>query len=259
MAHRGLCGTMSTTRRAPAVQVIPGFFVFSSSSPGTLFFYSVIPGLFFLSRHPRVHYFFILSSPGLTRGSIFQSTKSFTTSAGASRVSRYRTNRSLRPLPAVQVKSGNDKRKKPEHDSTSKHNLDRGKQWSNAASGTRCFQPAARLPCRSSPGTLFFHRHPRTLCFFIVIPGLFVFSFVIPGLRPGDPGQLYGFFIYLDCRIKSGNDKRKKPEHDSTSKRQHPAKKKEMQKQGDSSTFQIKRAETTTTGKRISHSRSRRC
>ena len=100
-----------------------------------------------------------------TRGSIFQSTKSFTTSAGASRVSRYRTNRSLRPSPVdCRIKSGND--------STSKHNLDRRKQWSNAASGTRCFQLAARLPCRSSP-TLSFFCHPRVPYFFILSsPGL---------------------------------------------------------------------------------------
>ena len=27
---------------------------------------------------------------------------------------------------------------------------------------------------------------------------------------PGDPGQLYGFFVYRDCRIKSGNDRQRR-------------------------------------------------
>ena len=34
MEQRGLCGTILSTRRAPAVQVIPGHFIFLSSSPG---------------------------------------------------------------------------------------------------------------------------------------------------------------------------------------------------------------------------------
>ena len=42
----------------------------------------------------------------------------------------------------------------------SKHNLDRGKQWSNAGLKAQCYQLAAHLPCRSSPGFLFLLSSP---------------------------------------------------------------------------------------------------
>ena len=68
-----------------------------------------------------------------------------------------------------------------------------------------------------SPAPYFLLYHPRAffsfcraLFSFVIPQGTLSFLSVIPGLRPGDPNQQYGFFIYLDCRIKSGNDQEKK-------------------------------------------------
>ena len=178
MEQRGLCGTMLSTCRAPAVQVIPGHFIFLSSSPGTLFFY----------RHPRAMFFYCHPRAS-TRGSTLQSTILTMENNGATRPLWYNVVNLPRACRAGHPRAlyffivipghfiflssspgyvfllsspGFDPGIHP-----SKHNLDHGKQWSNAASVVQCCQPAARLPCRSSPASFLF--------------------LVIPGLQPGDP------------------------------------------------------------------------
>ena len=92
-------------------------------------------------RHPK----------GVTRGSIFQSTILTMENNGATRslwhnaVNLPRACRAGHPrafyffmsspgiVPGIHI---------------SKHNLDHGKQWSNAVSVAQCYQLAARLPCR---------------------------------------------------------------------------------------------------------------
>ena len=214
--QRGLWDTMLTTRRAPAVQVIPGLDLFkvqcySQKMPKQRGLWDtmlttrrapavqVIPGL-----RPGDPYFKVQNHSQLPpehRG--FQGTEQ--TDRSGRRLWIAGSSPAMTVLQSTILTVENNGATRP---------LEHG---------------AFNSPCACRAG------HPRHFLF-LSSPGTLFFYSVIPGLRPGDPGQLYGFFIYLDCRIKSGNDKRKKPEHDSTSKHQHQTKKK-MQEQGDGSTF----------------------